>query len=88
MLFVQSDGAYDSAQMVIPLQLGRVISFLNVSKPSLDDWTTAECTCLVLTNEHLTWDPNDLTFTDQENAQTDSFGDVRWRNHRPLTFQA
>ena len=87
-IIVQSDDAYDSAQTVLPLKLGRVISFLNVSKPSPDEWTTAECTRLVLTNEHLTWDPNDPSFADQENAQTDSFGDVRRRNHRPLTVQA
>jgi hypothetical protein len=48
----------------------------------------AECTRLVLTNEHLTWDPHDPSFTNQENTQTDSFRDVRRQNHQPLTVQA
>jgi hypothetical protein len=64
------------------------ILFLNVSKPSLDEWTVTECTRLILTNEYLTWDPTGLSFTNQENAQTDSFRDVRWRNHQPLAVQA
>ena len=51
-------------------------------------WTAVECIRLVLTNEHLTWDPNDPSFTNQENAQTDSFRDVNWRYHQPLTVQA
>ena len=87
-IIVQSDDAYVSTQTVLPLQLGRVILFLNVSKPSPDEWTVAECTRLDLTNKHLTWDPNDPSSANQENAQTDSFGDVRRRNHQPLTVQA
>jgi hypothetical protein len=57
-------GDDDSSQTILPLDLWGVILSLNVSAPS-----KAECTHLVITSKHLTWDPTDTHFDKSERSQ-------------------
>ena len=61
---------------VIPLELHGVTSLINVSKPTADEWSSNEFRRLVLTNEHLEWDPASPTFGQQEGAMTDYSGQI------------
>jgi hypothetical protein len=63
--------------VILPLDLKGGISSLNVSKPTADEWTNAECTHIKLTSEHQLWDPYNPGFKSQENAMMDYHGDIR-----------
>ena len=49
-------------QIVLPLYIHGVTSWLPVSKPSLDDWNYMKYQTIELTAEQLDWEPNDKRF--------------------------
>jgi hypothetical protein len=75
-------GDDDSLQTILPLDLWGVILSLNVSAPSKDEWTAAECTRLVLTSKPLTWDPTDTLFDESEHSQLTFGGDIHRTSSR------
>lgn len=80
----------EPVQMVtLPLRLQGVTSYLNVGVPTADEWTSAEYPRLVLTSEHLTWDPHDPSYGQQEDGMTDIMGNLRQHGgDRSLLIQA
>jgi hypothetical protein len=76
-------------QVVLPLQLQGVTSYLNVSTPTASEWAAGDIPRLILTSEHLTWDPQDPIYEDQEGNMTDMMSNLRDRETRnPVFIQA
>ena len=75
--------------IVLPLWLKGVTSYLNVDRPTAEEWTSAVHLRLILTSEHLTWDPHDTSYGQQEDGMTDMMGNLcPVRGDRPLIIQA
>jgi hypothetical protein len=66
-------------QVVLPLQLRGVTSYLTVGTPTASEWTAGDIPRLILTSEHLTWDPQNPIYEDQEENMTDMMGNLRDR---------
>ena len=46
-----------SGEVILPLALKHVTSYLSVYKPTVEEWESHEQPHIELTNEHLLWDP-------------------------------
>jgi hypothetical protein len=77
--------------VMLPLKLQGVTSYLDVGTPTAEEWTASvEHLRLVLTSEHLTWDPHDGAYAQQEDGMTDIMGNLRpdTGRDRPLLIQS
>ena len=63
-------------RVVLPFFLKGVTSYMTVEALSREEWEMHACPRIELTSEHLTWDPTDTVFEDQENATLDYQGDI------------
>lgn len=63
-------------QVVLPLQLKGVTSYLPVLTVSKDEFESGDYPRIELTNEHLEWDPTTTTYERQEEAMTDYEGNI------------
>ena len=71
--------------VTLPLRLTGVTSYLTVGTPTAGEWTSGLIPRLVLTSEHLTWDPHDTSYEEQEDGMTDMMGNLRPKGKdRPL----
>ena len=66
---IAEDQTCDS--IIMPLHLRGVTSYLAVSRVTADEWERGDCPVIHLTSPTLRWDPNDLTFAEQEAATMD-----------------
>lgn len=66
---------YDNDEKVqtvaLLLRLKGVTLYLSIGRPTTEEWISAVHPCLVLTSEHLTWDPHDISYEQQEGGMTD-----------------
>jgi hypothetical protein len=69
-----------------PLDLQGVTSYLTVRKPTLIEWESGDILHIDMTAEHLDWDPNNPTYSQQEAAMTDFRGKTISRPDRGQTF--
>ena len=72
----QTDPAGPTERLILPLCLQGVTSFLSVSEPSQEDWDSHLYPRIDLTSHDLTWDPQNTSFQEQEEAMTDAGGTV------------
>lgn len=65
-----------SVSIILPLLLNGVISYLDMSVPTLDSWTSGNYLWLNLTLDTLTWDPYSLAYSEMEMTVTDFQGHI------------
>lgn len=66
--------------LALPLELKGVTSCLPVFDITEEDWNSGDFPIIELTNENLTWDPNNPTYEEQERATRDYRGKVIFRD--------
>ena len=69
----------DNSDLILPLFLKGVTSFLPVQKPSIRDWDYQLYARIDLTSETLDWNPASTRYQEQEEAMTDYRGQVTAR---------
>ena len=65
-----------SGEVILPLALKQVTSYLSVYKPAEEEWESHEQPRIELTSEHLLWDPATTYYQEQEERMTEIRGDV------------
>ena len=70
------DQGDSSKDLIFPLSIMGVTSYLPVFKPSLDDWASDHYKKYDLTDHHLDWDPSSTRYKDMEDALTNVYGNI------------
>ena len=73
---VVTDLKDQNSNLCFSLDLQGVTSTLPVHKPTYHNWASNDLFLIDLTDEHLDWDPGSTRFKDQEEALTNSYGDI------------
>ena len=66
----------ENENLILPLSLKGITSYLTVNKPTKEEWESKTYSRLKLTYEHLDWDPNSTWYTEQEDAMTYYRGEI------------
>ena len=72
-----------TSHLILPLELDGVVSYLLVHQVTHADFDSGRYSPIIMTNEHLTWDPQSPWFSDQEVSMTDLAGNVVGCDTRP-----
>ena len=65
-----------NGELILPLKLKHVTSYLSVYKPTEDEWESHSHPRIELTSEHLTWDPATTHYEEEEERMADCHGDL------------